>query len=150
MSRSLSSGLRSLRTAAFGADPADERLARIHGSPNFADGSFQNPEGARTRPTGSTLEFAKIYFRKEERIRRGPTGTIPVHATTLADIAEPPASGLRITWMGHSSVLAEIDGQRVLFDPVWGERCSPSPGSGPSGCTPCRCRSRRSDRWTSW
>jgi L-ascorbate metabolism protein UlaG (beta-lactamase superfamily) len=28
-------------------------------------------------------------------------------------------------------VLAEIDGQRVLFDPVWGERCSPFPFAGP-------------------
>lgn len=136
MSRSLSSGLRSLRTAAFGADPAGERLARIHRSPNFADGSFQNPEGARTRPTGSTLEFAKIYFRKEERIRRGPMGTVPVHPTTLADLAVPPADGLRITWMGHSSVLAEIDGQRVLFDPVWGERCSPFSWVGPKRLHP--------------
>ncbi|MFG2648900.1 MBL fold metallo-hydrolase [Streptomyces sp. NPDC048436] len=136
MSRSLSSGLRSLRTAAFGADPAGERLARIHRSPNFADGSFQNPEGARTRPTGSTLEFAKIYFRKEERARRGPAGTVPVHATTLADLARPAVSGLRLTWMGHSSVLAEIDGQRVLFDPVWGERCSPFSWVGPKRLHP--------------
>ncbi|MFI6089928.1 MBL fold metallo-hydrolase [Streptomyces sp. NPDC051218] len=136
MSRSLSYGLRSLRTAPFGADPAGERLARIRRSPNFADGSFQNPDGARIRPTGSTLEFAKIYFRKEERIRRGPMGTVPVHATTLADLARPPASGLRITWMGHSSVLAEIDGRRVLFDPVWGERCSPFSWVGPKRLHP--------------
>lgn len=136
MSRSLSSGLRSLRTAPFGADPAGERLARIRRSPNFADGTFQNPEGARTRPTGSTLEFAKIYFRKEERIRRGPAGTVPVHATTLADLARPPVGGVRITWMGHSSVLAEIDGRRVLFDPVWGERCSPFSWVGPKRLHP--------------
>ncbi|MEU5000035.1 MBL fold metallo-hydrolase [Streptomyces sp. NPDC021622] len=137
MSRSLSSGLRSLRTAAFGADPAGERLARIHRSPNFADGSFQNPVGAQSRPSGSTaVEFAKVYFRKEERLRRSPTGTVPVHATTLADLSKPPASGLRLTWMGHSSVLAEIDGRRVLFDPVWGERCSPFSWVGPKRLHP--------------
>ena len=33
--------------------------------------------------------------------------------------------------MGHSSVLAEIGGRRVLFDPVWGERCSPFAFVGP-------------------
>lgn len=38
--------------------------------------------------------------------------------------------------MGHSSVLAEIDGQRVLFDPVWGERCSPFPFAGPKRLHP--------------
>jgi L-ascorbate metabolism protein UlaG (beta-lactamase superfamily) len=54
-----------------------------------------------------------------------------VHATTLADLAKPPVTGLRVTWMGHSSVLAEIDGKRVLFDPVWGERCSPFAFAGP-------------------
>ncbi|MFE0099711.1 MBL fold metallo-hydrolase [Streptomyces sp. NPDC059009] len=136
MNRSLSSGLRSLRPAAFGADPAGERLARIRTSPNFADGSFQNPVGARTRPSGSMLEFAKVYFRKEERARRGPVGTVPVHATTLADLARPPASGLRLTWMGHSGVLAEIDGRRVLFDPVWGQRCSPFAFAGPKRLHP--------------
>ncbi|MFE3685749.1 MBL fold metallo-hydrolase [Streptomyces sp. NPDC059095] len=128
--------LRELRADAFGADPAGERMARIRRSPNFADGVFQNPEGARTRPSGSTVEFAKQFLAKEQRARRAPTGTIPVHPTTLADIAKPPATGLRLTWMGHSSVLAEIDGRRVLFDPVWGERCSPFPFAGPKRLHP--------------
>ncbi|MEU2261498.1 MBL fold metallo-hydrolase [Streptomyces sp. NPDC019645] len=127
----LRSRLRSLRPVAFGADPAGERMERIRRSPHFADGVFRNPVGARTRPSGSTLEFAKIYFRKEARRRRGPAAPIPLHPTTLEDLARPPASGLRLTWMGHSSVLAEIDGKRVLFDPVWGRRCSPFAFAGP-------------------
>lgn len=135
--RSLSSGLRALQPAAFGVDPSGERLARIRTSPHFKDGVFQNPGGtARTRPSGSAVEFAKVFFDKDERPRRAPGGRIPVHPTTLADIARPPATGLRLTWMGHSSVLAEIDGQRVLFDPVWGERCSPFPFAGPKRLHP--------------
>ncbi|MEU1281232.1 MBL fold metallo-hydrolase [Streptomyces sp. NPDC005805] len=129
---SLRTRLRSLRTAAFGADPAGERRERILRSPNFADGTFQNPVGARTRPSGASMtEFAKIYFEKEARARRTPDGPVPVHPTTVADLSRPPATGLRLTWMGHSSVLAEIDGGRVLFDPVWGERCSPFDFVGP-------------------
>ncbi|GAA3486784.1 MBL fold metallo-hydrolase [Streptomyces cremeus] len=130
--------LRGLRTAAFGADPAGERMERIRRSPNFADGVFQNPEGTRAdRPSPkSTSGLLKTYFRKDERIRRAPAGTVPVHATTLADIKEPPASGLRLTWMGHSSVLAEIDGSRVLFDPVWSARCSPFDFAGPKRLHP--------------
>ncbi|WP_217236505.1 MBL fold metallo-hydrolase [Streptomyces sp. AC555_RSS877] len=135
--RSPSTGLRALRPAAFGADPSGERLARIRRSPHFKDGVFQNPGGTTsTRPSGSSMEFAKTFFDKEERSRRSPKGTVPVHATTLADIAEPPATGLRLTWMGHSSVLAEIDGHRVLFDPVWGERCSPFAFAGPKRLHP--------------
>ena len=64
--RTLSSGLRSLRPAAFGADPGGARMERMRRSPNFADGVFQNPESARTRPDGSMVEFAKVYFRKED------------------------------------------------------------------------------------
>ncbi|WP_333745346.1 MBL fold metallo-hydrolase [Streptomyces sp. IBSBF 2950] len=131
-SRSLSSGLRAARPAAFGADPSGARMERIRRSPHFANGVFVNPEGAQIRPSGgAAAEMAKSWFRKDERVRRAPAGLIPVHATTLADLASPPASGLRITWMGHSSVLAEIDGHRVLFDPVWGERCSPFAFAGP-------------------
>jgi L-ascorbate metabolism protein UlaG (beta-lactamase superfamily) len=106
-------------------------MERIRRSPNFADGVFTNPVGARMVPSGSMLRFARTYFRKEERVRRAPAGDIPLHGTTLADLAAPPASGLRLTWMGHSTVFTEIDGRRVLFDPVWGERCSPFSFVGP-------------------
>ncbi|MEV7284695.1 MBL fold metallo-hydrolase [Streptomyces sp. NPDC093252] len=134
--RSPDSGLRALRPEAFGADPSGERLARIRRSPHFRDGVFQNPGGvARTSPS-SLLGFAKQYFDGDARRRRSPSAPIPVHPTTLADLARPPASGLRLTWMGHSSVLAEIDGARVLFDPVWGERCSPFPFAGPKRLHP--------------
>ncbi|PRC57995.1 hypothetical protein C6A85_30735, partial [Mycobacterium sp. ITM-2017-0098] len=32
---------------------------------------------------------------------------------------------------GHSSALIEVDGYRVLVDPVWSDRCSPSRTVGP-------------------
>ncbi|MER8029269.1 MBL fold metallo-hydrolase [Streptomyces bauhiniae] len=134
---SLSSGLRALQPEAFGAEPSGERLARIRRSPHFKDGVFQNPGGtARTRPSGSTVDLAKAFFDKDTRPVRAPQGTIPVHPTTVADLAKPPVSGLRVTWLGHSSVLVEIDGRRVLFDPVWGERCSPFPFAGPKRLHP--------------
>jgi L-ascorbate metabolism protein UlaG (beta-lactamase superfamily) len=136
-SRSLSSGLRSLRPTAFGADPAGSRLRRIRSSPNFADGSFRNPVGARIRPeSGSAVDLAKIYFNKEGRLRRAPQGAVPVYEATAAALAVRSATGLRLTWMGHSSVLAEIDGSRILFDPVWGKRCSPFSFIGPKRLHP--------------
>ena len=39
--------------------------------------------------------------------------------------------GLRITWLGHSSLLMEIGGLRVLVDPVWDARASPLTSVGP-------------------
>jgi L-ascorbate metabolism protein UlaG (beta-lactamase superfamily) len=38
---------------------------------------------------------------------------------------------LRVTWLGHSSVLLEIDGARILTDPVWSNRISPVAWAGP-------------------
>jgi L-ascorbate metabolism protein UlaG (beta-lactamase superfamily) len=49
---------------------------------------------------------------------------------------KPAASGLRATWLGHSTVLLEMDGVRVLTDPVWGPRASPSRLIGPKRFQP--------------
>jgi L-ascorbate metabolism protein UlaG (beta-lactamase superfamily) len=49
---------------------------------------------------------------------------------------KPPATGLRATWLGHSTVLIEIGGKRILTDPVWGPRASPSRLVGPKRFQP--------------
>jgi L-ascorbate metabolism protein UlaG (beta-lactamase superfamily) len=65
---------------------------------------------------------------KEERVPKIQLGPFQTDATIYI---VPPASGLRITWMGHSSLLIEIDGVRILTDPVWGPRASFSSFIGP-------------------
>jgi len=60
----------------------------------------------------------------ERRVPRRPLPSM----SPLEAWGRPPASGLRATWLGHSTVLIEIDGLRVLTDPVWGPRASPSEG----------------------
>ena len=70
-----------------------------------------------------------LYLRNREerspRVEPGPFRTeIGVYATE-------PGSGLRVTWFGHSGMLVEIDGVRVLIDPVWDERASPWERMGP-------------------
>ena len=51
-------------------------------------------------------------------------------------LARPVETGLRTTWLGHSTVLVEIDGARVLTDPVWSERASPVAFAGPKRFQP--------------
>ncbi|MFI7098933.1 MBL fold metallo-hydrolase [Streptomyces sp. NPDC050161] len=125
-----------LRPASFGAEPTGERLARMRRSPQFVDGQFRNPTPTRRNPPGSALPMARTQFSRDGRLRRAPVGRIPVHRPAVGGRGGPPDSGLRVTWMGHSSVLAEIDGARVLFDPVWGERCSPFNWVGPKRMHP--------------
>jgi L-ascorbate metabolism protein UlaG (beta-lactamase superfamily) len=62
---------------------------------------------------------------------RAPTCPLPVVTDAAARLAAPPASGLRVTWLGHSTVLVEVDGAVVLTDPMWSERASPSTIIGP-------------------
>ena len=42
-----------------------------------------------------------------------------------------PSETVALTWLGHSTVLLELNGRRFLTDPVWAERASPSPYAGP-------------------
>jgi L-ascorbate metabolism protein UlaG (beta-lactamase superfamily) len=65
---------------------------------------------------------------KEEKFPKTPLGPF---RTEVGIYDTPPSSGLRITWMGHSSTVIEIDGLRVLTDPVWDERASPLRWAGP-------------------
>ena len=47
--------------------------------------------------------------------------------------------GIRATWLGHATVLAEIDGTVVLADPVFSQRCSPMQWAGPKRYTQPAC-----------
>ncbi|MEY9847224.1 L-ascorbate metabolism protein UlaG (beta-lactamase superfamily) [Streptacidiphilus sp. BW17] len=122
--------IRRVRPEGFGAEPTGERLARIMRSPNFVDGAFRNPVPTDRLLPGSGFNNIRAAM-TQNRARRRPAQAIPVHRLTAEQLAVPPVTGLRLTWLGHAGVLAEIGGRRVLFDPVFGERCAPVPGIGP-------------------
>ena len=114
---------------ALGAAPSGERLARIQRSPNYRDGAFQNPSATRLQQPGSTRKMLRQWLGGHEQ--RTPPAPLPIVRLTRADFEKAPVSGLRATWLGHSTVLVEIDGARILFDPVWARRASPSSMIGP-------------------
>src|ERR1700722_15290872 len=53
-----------------------------------------------------------------------PTKTMGPFKTDPSVYNKAPLTGLRVTWIGHSSLLIEMDGNRILTDPVWSERTS--------------------------
>ena len=113
----------------LGSKAQGERLERMKASARFKDGVFHNslPVGAGLKK-GSGLTTMKEFMCGGQR--RVPTGVLPV-VNPLDQWLKAAQSGLRATWLGHSTVLLEIDGMRVLTDPVWGERVSPLPFAGP-------------------
>jgi L-ascorbate metabolism protein UlaG (beta-lactamase superfamily) len=92
-------------------------------------GQFQNPIETQIGGPRMMLKILPLYLtNKEERFPKHPLGPFK---TDIALYRQPPATGLRITWFGHSSLLMEIDGARILIDPVWDERASPFSWAGP-------------------
>jgi len=92
--------------------------------------------GKYANPVPTAVGGLKLIFRvlpqmiasREMRTPRSPLGPFRTDASIYA---QPPESGLRVTWFGHSSTLVEIDGVRILIDPVWEERASPLQWAGP-------------------
>ena len=109
----------------FGEHASGERLARMERSPEWHGDAFRNPQ-AMWNDTSSALRRALSGVPDGE-----PTAPVPVAATDPAVLAAPPASGLRVTWFGHSSTLLEVDGVRLLTDPIWSDRASPVEWIGP-------------------
>ena len=120
--------------ASFGGKLEGPRLERALRSPQFREGHFVNPLPTAKLEPGTFWQMVRHqFFGSEERV---PNRPLPVMMRSGADYAQPPASGLRATWIGHASTLVEIDGRRVLTDPVWSERCSPSTIVGPKRFDP--------------
>lgn len=111
--------------SAFGHRPNGEEQRAFSGSPQWDGGEFVNPQKVYSKILGSFTTFLHASVDVEPKL------ALPVETGDGSRFRVPPATGLRVTWFGHSSMLLEIDGQRVLLDPVWGERVSPFTWAGP-------------------
>ena len=90
---------------------------------------FLNPVPTAVGEWSTVFKVLPQYLNnKEEKVPRLPLGPFRTDARVYET---PPVSGLRVTWMGHSTMLVEMDGVRVLIDPVWDERASPMRWAGP-------------------
>lgn len=104
------------------------RRERVVASKQYRGGLFHNTSGARdgvSGPKGSLLR--EWLFGGQER---RPKVAFPIdrpHDTW----AKPNSTGHRVTWLGHSTTLLELDGRRVLTDPVFGNRIGPASFVGP-------------------
>jgi L-ascorbate metabolism protein UlaG (beta-lactamase superfamily) len=119
----------------FGKQANGLRLERMKASLLWAGEAFRNIHpvlpGLRNA-AASPPTLTEFLCGGDRRVPRGPLpSTDPTSVWSKA-----PGSGLRATWLGHSTVLIEIDGLRVLTDPVWGPRASPSRLVGPKRFQP--------------
>jgi L-ascorbate metabolism protein UlaG (beta-lactamase superfamily) len=104
------------------------RGEHMRASRQFRDGHFHNTHDVSAGLQGNSVAVMREFFFGGKK--RRPKIEIPVLDPREA-WKTPAASGLRLTWFGHSTFLIEIDGKRVLTDPVLGSRASPVPFAGP-------------------
>ena len=111
---------------ATGQSASGARLEALKASPNWRDGKFVNP-----LPSEYPSFFRALCKWLSGSANTVPESPLPVVTRDASDFDVAPSSGLRIIWLGHSSFLVEIEGKRVLVDPVLSERPSPFTWAGP-------------------
>ncbi|MBT7891612.1 MAG: hypothetical protein HN580_21530, partial [Deltaproteobacteria bacterium] len=104
-------------------------MTTIQASPNYKKGKFKNPVPTVVMKEGTTWDTMKRWFSDSDT--REPSGEFDfsVNSFSPSPISE---NGLGIIWVGHSTLLIEIDGKRFLTDPMWSKRASPVGFAGPA------------------
>ena len=119
--------------------PDPDRIPVTAPTHHLSGGGFRNPWPQASDPERGPSAFFQWQL---ERLRDGdrPAPPPPADALPLAasEVAYPGAAAgeLRVTWVGHSTLLVQIDGWNVLTDPVWSERASPVQWLGPRRLVP--------------
>ncbi len=114
---------------ALGARAEGERLRQIEASPLYKDGAFENVIPTKVGEMSTMWPVLLEWINGDEE--RTPLSPTPMHPDTASALAAPIHDGLRLTWLGHSTVLIELEGATMLTDPMFGERASPSTLMGP-------------------
>ena len=105
----------------FGALPgrSDRESYARRAAGHYKDGVFVYPD-----------EWGLAGVSSDERVsEKGtvPAQPLPVRVPALGGAGDD----VRVTWLGHSTLVIEMHGKRLLVDPVFSRRCSPVAFAGP-------------------
>lgn len=106
----------------FGKYPEGERLERIKKSPNFRDGQFQNQSHTPDLAEGENYFSVMKEFIFNKDPRNKPSDIIPSKKVDLKGL--DPLKDV-VVWFGHSSYFMQVDGKRIIVDPVLSGSASP-------------------------
>ncbi|HET7527737.1 MAG TPA: MBL fold metallo-hydrolase [Burkholderiaceae bacterium] len=115
----------------FGGELSGQRLERARRDPHYRDGRFVNPLPPAPYTWGYMRELIAGQFAGSEA--RVPPQPLPRVSVTAASLQAPstgaagssPPQRLRAFWIGHASVCIELDGVRLLVDPMFSDYASP-------------------------
>lgn len=119
----------------FGTLPEGAHRKAIQSSPNYGDGGFKNL--IDTPLFAEDQSFLSILF---ENLRSIGTQLAPISGlpSVQTDLRALQADQDVLIWLGHSTFYLQLDGTRILIDPVFGPNAAPVPGivSAYAGTTP--------------
>jgi L-ascorbate metabolism protein UlaG (beta-lactamase superfamily) len=106
----------------FGRPPSGKRLDAIRRSPNYRDGSFQNLSVTPALTEGASYSkvMREFFFNKSKLA--SPPVPLPSIKTDLKSL---DGKQNIIVWFGHSSYFMQLDGKKILVDPVFSGSASP-------------------------
>lgn len=111
-----------LRLPMFGAVPAKDEWwgKNIKTSPHYRNGQFQNDEDTPLLTTSTLKSLKRSFLQKKVRLR--PKNDLPAVKTDLKNLDSKEDI---LVWFGHSSFFIQLDGVRMLIDPVFSTASSP-------------------------
>jgi len=102
--------------------------------PHYTDGGFQNPEPISHGGLTVTLPFFVRRALGMFQDRGGAPPLVPNDGAFLRENAHH--STPTVTWIGHATVLIQMDHVTFLTDPIWSRTASPVSFAGPRRHTP--------------
>ncbi|RQO31170.1 MBL fold metallo-hydrolase [Taibaiella sp. KBW10] len=118
-----------MRQDKFGAVPTGARLERMKQSPHYKDGVFQNIHHTPSLTEGYSMLGVLWDFIVTKYPHTIPVDRIPSLKTDLGHL-NPEEDVL--VWFGHSSYFIQLEGKKILVDPVLSGNASPIGGTNKS------------------
>lgn len=110
----------------FGGSPSDEQIAEFKTS-----GHYEKDEFINDIPTSMDMGFLQALkiMREFAKVSEGqePEKKLPVEKLDSLELTKTPIAANRVTWFGHSAFLIEMNGRKILIDPMLGEVPAPHP-----------------------
>lgn len=118
-------GFARLHLPVFGRLPGGDALERLARSPNYHDGVFRNQIDT---PVLTTQESSfSLWWQTLTGPKGQPRPPVPL-PVVRTDLRRLPADEDLAVWLGHSSYYVQLEGRRILIDPVFSDHASPVPG----------------------
>ena len=110
----------------FGKAASKDQIVVYRESDNYQDGKFINQI-----PTTMDIDFLKVFGQYWQKApNRAPKTNIEVELIDSLEIVALAPQITQLTWFGHSAFLLELDGKKILLDPMFGDTPSPHPWLG--------------------